>query len=532
MILLRYPPTRSTSSIRRTDPTPTAALAGWRCVAPGRAGSAGLVRRGCEMPQRRAPDPPGPGRARARASPSFVATPKYRLSPVRSGRTTAAAHRSSGNRTPGGTAGPSPAADDWSYNATASTTSFNTSRPADTQYHDAVPHSPTEDKSGGGHGLQHTVHAAHARELDAPGRHKTYIIATYTAQLSQEDVDQPWFVTCDENDDQAHARQTLGLRFPPENRTESVEVWGALGSQPRNHGSSSRTDAHIAIRLHGCADESGWRTLAQEGEGISEHHSDVDVFAPGGVDEFAITCTDLGELRSIEVRQEGNGRDQNTSLWKISRIAITTTQHQATDKAAGQSVKTDDNPHWIFIPKPGEEWLGRTPPGVHPLMSKIAAANEEIEELERQIRDKKQQILSWQQVIDGDEERVANLRHTGNTLSMHIDENSLAPQKPQNQGKQPKGANKSTRPSVLNCCGMRTKQKSTSTGVQGTTRQRTLAPRAHRHLSLDKKRVVDHSIGGASTRNALTPQKLQSEPELEAEPEPVLASQSDWLDRP
>ena len=31
------------------------------------------------------------------------------------------------------------------------------------------------------------------------------------------------------------------------------------------------------------------------------------------MDEFAITSEDLGDLQSIELRQEGNGKDANTS---------------------------------------------------------------------------------------------------------------------------------------------------------------------------------------------------------------------------
>ena len=55
--------------------------------------------------------------------------------------------------------------------------------------------------------------------------------------------------------DQQDARQTLGLRFPRDN-TNDPEIWGRLGSCKGldgsvNQGSSSRTDAHIAVQLHG-----------------------------------------------------------------------------------------------------------------------------------------------------------------------------------------------------------------------------------------------------------------------------------------
>ena len=99
---------------------------------------------------------------------------------------------------------------------------------------------------------------------------------------------------------------------------------------------------------------------------------------------------------------------------------------------------------------------------------------------------------------------------TGDTLAMYMDKKPRAPQN------QPKREKKSGLSSIFNCCSASTAQRSDSSGLKGTTRP--LAPRAHRHLSHDKKRVIDHSIGGVSTINALTPQKKQPEPEPEPGP--------------
>ena len=299
--------------------------------------------------------------------------------------------RSPANRTP--SSGPSavPPSSLLSMPASANAAAFNTrgasnfgdstayagppaatqSRATHPEFHDATPASPTEDKAGGALGLRSTVYTAHAGEPGNPQRHKTYLIVANTADLTQADVDAPWFVSSPSNPDQQDARQTLGLRFPSDN-TADPDVWGRLGSctglSGANVGSSSRTDAHIAVQLHGTTGSSGWRTLAQEGEGISDTQSHLDVFAPGGVDEFAITCMDLGDLQRIDLRQEGNGKDQNSSLWKLGHVAITTVKNET---SAARSVKTQDNPNWIFVPCPGEEWIGRFPRGSRPNCLKI-----------------------------------------------------------------------------------------------------------------------------------------------------------------
>ena len=483
-------------------------------------------------------------------APSFAPTPTFQLSPD-TARTPVPRGARSGSRSTGRSPnaraadGPSPRQQQ-RYGIDSSAAFTSAARTANnSRYHDGVPISPTEDKSGHGEvGLQHTVHAAHTKELDAPLRHKTYLICTYTADLSQEDVDQPWFVTSSESRDQQDARQTLGLRFPPDNRVERADVWRGLGQPDRRGalpGSSSRTDAHVGIRLHGSRGESGWRTLAQEGEGISEMAGNVDVFSPGGVDEFAITCTDLGDLQTIEVRQGGDGHDQNTSLWKVGRIAITTTQHRATDKITGQSVKTINNPHWIFVPKSGEEWLGRFPSAAHPLTLKIAAAHAEIEELERQIREKREQIYGWEQEITADDDRARAAAGQGHTLSMHIEGNALQqalgglpgagaraaaraaasgkPAKPQPEGFSCKRTAEKARSFCRGMCG--SKPADDDGGGPASNQKRrpssgaVLAPKADKHLSLDGKRVIDNSIGGTSTSMLLTPQKSQPEPEPE-----------------
>ena len=164
----------------------------------------------------------------------------------------------------------------------------------------------------------------------------------------------------------------------------------------------------------------------------------------------------------------------------------------------------------------------------------IAAAYAEIEELERQIREKKAQIHGWQQEIEADEERVASSA-AGATLCMYIDPNPST--LPQATGGLPGGAaraaargptgttNKDSKKKgsnsgfLANLCGSKpTSISGFSVGNRSADQGRALAPQADRHLSHDRKRVIDHSLG--STSIAFTPQKVQPQPEPEPEPEP------------
>jgi hypothetical protein len=99
------------------------------------------------------------------------------------------------------------------------------------------------------------------------------------------------------------------------------------------------------------------------------------IFRSGHVDEFAITCPDLGDLTQLELwvgnRQFNylEGHNLQTSRWKVDKVVVTCLQHGKTAGGSGysqlhphgkgdhaiRSVKTSDSDQWHFIPS--RKWL-------------------------------------------------------------------------------------------------------------------------------------------------------------------------------
>ena len=111
------------------------------------------------------------------------------------------------------------------------------------------------------------------------------------------------------------------------------------------------------MRLIGTSGSSGELQLAPE-------MSVYSVFQPDTVDEFAITCPDIGDLQEIEIIQGGNGHDWSSSRWKLEKVEVTCLQSlripATMDARDVQSTKTLA-PLWVFRPR--TKWLGVTPKG-------------------------------------------------------------------------------------------------------------------------------------------------------------------------
>ena len=79
-------------------------------------------------------------------------------------------------------------------------------------------------------------------------------------------------------------------------------------------GTTPSTDAQPFICLHGEEKDSGNIPLTtQGGEG----------FAPGAVDDFTISCPRLGDIKSITIGHDNQGRDAQTSKWKVDQVLVT-----------------------------------------------------------------------------------------------------------------------------------------------------------------------------------------------------------------
>jgi hypothetical protein len=247
------------------------------------------------------------------------------------------------------------------------------------------PMNPTESKGrdavlGDVQGLLGAVHASHSH-TDNPRRQKTYLIATYTGVLEEADIRQRWFVPRVGSPYQSAA--AVGARVAQ----QIVELADSGGGYQNSSvaGTSPHTDASVSIRLIGSVADSGEQRLVHEGD-------DAEIFRPGHVDEFAITCTDIGDIEAIEVWHGNDGLDWNTSRWKLEKLIVTCLQSSLTrghrspggkGDYAETTSKTTDSAQWHFVPR--EHWLGCTPASTSDLELKIRLAREERDTLEAKL---------------------------------------------------------------------------------------------------------------------------------------------------
>ena len=187
-------------------------------------------------------------------------------------------------------------------------------------------------------GLDTAIHTSHA-PVSSGLRQQTYLIAIYTAKESKADDVGP-------------------------------------------NGISPHTDATVRIKLHGAnGRESEERILRP-----ADQHADS--LLPGCVDQFCITCVDLGDLSHITVGHDNDGKDAFTSRWKVDRVIVTCVSSQK----KGKKGKGDHamfsgwttSKQWQFVLRDTDEgggkWIGGASGG------NLAAIDEEIQSLRKQIR--------------------------------------------------------------------------------------------------------------------------------------------------
>lgn len=189
------------------------------------------------------------------------------------------------------------------------------------------------------------MHTSHSR-VGNPGRQKTYLIATYTGLLTEADINHEWFIPYvpSSGDSRVTDAQTEPLVDSKLQRmiAEKYQSWQAKeffeedpmgGPYPQEPSCTTpHTDAGVTVTLVGTKGESGKQRLVHEGE-------DAEIFRPGHVDEFAVTCTDIGELTALIVQHDNNGSDWSSSRWKLDKIVVTCLQSQT-------EFRDDDGGYW------------------------------------------------------------------------------------------------------------------------------------------------------------------------------------------
>ena len=93
------------------------------------------------------------------------------------------------------------------------------------------------------------------------------------------------------------------------------------------------------------------------------------IFQYDHVDEFGVTCSDLGDLSELRIWHANDGHDLQSSRWKLNKVIVTCLQNSKTASGIGyshlhphgkgdhaiRSVKTSDSDQWHFLPH--RKWL-------------------------------------------------------------------------------------------------------------------------------------------------------------------------------
>jgi hypothetical protein len=153
------------------------------------------------------------------------------------------------------------------------------------------------------------VHHVHAH-VQSKNRQRAYLIAAYTADLDAADAEQWWFIP----DASEPAQRNLKLGHTHVQRMN--KDYDATSKVSAKSGTSPQTDATVWLEIYGVGGaSSGKHRLAYD---VPEMKANL--FAPGHVDEFTITCPDLGALESVRVWHDNDGADWNSSRWKLSKL--------------------------------------------------------------------------------------------------------------------------------------------------------------------------------------------------------------------
>jgi hypothetical protein len=167
----------------------------------------------------------------------------------------------------------------------------------------------------------------------SPRRRKAYLVATYTGTLEPPDLLEDWFVY-DQDDgthrslaqemDTTHEVLPVSLR-PSAEALEAMsaeEQWEAkfTASQGYCTPTSPGTDASVHIELIGTVDgqkvSSKVHSLNHTGGG----NETAGIFHAGSIDEFAISCEDLGDVHTLRIWHDNDGQDLQSSRWKLEKV--------------------------------------------------------------------------------------------------------------------------------------------------------------------------------------------------------------------
>lgn len=245
----------------------------------------------------------------------------------------------------------------------------------------------------------------------SPRRRKAYLVATYTGTLVAEDLREKWFVY-DEQDSE-HTELAAELQgtaevIPLRDRTVGVgaseeEEWEAAFAirQGFHTATTTGTDATVHIEMVGTLGSSGVHSL----NAYTPREERDGIFRAGSIDEFAISCTDLGDIYQLRIWHDNDGSDLQSSRWKLDKVVVTCIQSSTASHASGKgdfahdTKKTSDSDQWHFVPQ--AHWLGCSP-------TDVTSYDTHIIEVEEQIRLKMAEITE----LRSEQDRWRTEKHT------------------------------------------------------------------------------------------------------------------------
>ena len=268
--------------------------------------------------------------------------------------------------------------------------------------------------SADAHGLRGAVHAAHGQfavhDRDGNGTDRrapvTYLVATYTGKLTDKDKKRPWYRALE----QGHLDQLS---------------W--MGND------LTHTQAEVCIELKGTEGRSGRQRLVHAG------HDGHKAFRMDMVDEFAVSCENLGDISSIELSLEPAGIEPDRevdpwvqALWKLDKVVVSCIVHkkQAVRGMACCGAPSGDHAKktgkskgviWTFVPPEGHEWVGEKgyedPADVTRRLEgdqdDLVVLKEQLADLKAQVSEVKTAIAGKERQIEGKKERVKHQEAVG-----------------------------------------------------------------------------------------------------------------------
>ena len=209
-------------------------------------------------------------------------------------------------------------------------------------------------------------------------RRKAYLVAAYTGELDVADARARAF--CYDAEDPSHAK--LAEQLGPD---ELQRLRPAGEGEGFRSASGAATDATVRVEITGVL---GGARVTSGVHTLSRADHDSGVFQPGSIDEFAISCEDLGDIASLRVWHENDGADLQSSRWKLEKIVITCIQ--STDAEVGglkgdyaqRTMKTNNSDQWHFV---WGRWLGWNPADTDQVDAELQAVEARIAELQREL---------------------------------------------------------------------------------------------------------------------------------------------------